>query len=216
AKADWFAGFYRSLTENGTAFLLSDTALDPARWRRFKIIVVSSFEYMNGALQRDLVDFAQEGGVVAIGPQIPHLGDTMEEDDTIQSALRRAAGQPLGDAGTELGTAWRLGKGRLVHLTALAGMAEALKASMAGVNVVSFCRNDPRLDVTIHRSVTDPGRVIAFVANPTADTIPAQVTFDFDMKSVREIWDNRDVPISGRHVNEQMKPYTVKIYECTL
>jgi len=215
-KAEWFSSFYRSLTENGTAFLLSDTALDPSRWKRFKILVVSSFEYMNGALQRNLVDFAKGGGVVVLGPQIPHLGDTMQKDETIQSALLRGARQPLGEAGTELGTVFTLGKGRIVHLTGLERMAEALKGALKGVNVVSFCRNDPRLDVTIHRSERDPKRVIAFVANPTADAIPAQVTFDFDMKSAREIWDNREVPVSGRNVNEQMKPYTVKVYECTL
>ncbi|HUI70635.1 MAG TPA: beta-galactosidase [Spirochaetia bacterium] len=216
AKSDWFWSSYRALTEIGTAFLLSDTALKPERWKRYKVIVLSSFEYMNSALQHELVDFAKSGGCVILGPIVPCLNDLMDKDETILSALKKADGKPLAAGGKTLGTTYALGKGRLVHISEASDPAEALRAAMEGISVVRFGRNDPRLDVTIHRSESDEKRVIVFIANPTADLIQAEVSLDVDMKSACEVWEGRAVEVRGRVLADAMHPYSIKIFECML
>ncbi len=216
AKVDWFTKSYQALTKNGASFLLSDTALKPERWKRFKVIVLSSFEYMNSALQHGLVDFAKAGGCVIIGPLVPDLNDLMEKDEILLSALKKADQKPLVAAGKTRGTTYALGKGRVVHVSDYADPAETLRAAMDGIDIVRFGRNDPRLDVTIHRSEKDDKRLIVFIANPTADPIQAEVTLDFDMKSACEIWEDRVVQVRGRVLAESMHPYSIKIFECVL
>ncbi|MGH8248987.1 MAG: beta-galactosidase, partial [Gammaproteobacteria bacterium] len=212
AKAGWFATCYRGLTEAGYGFLLSDTALAPERWQRFKALVVSSFEYMNASLQRNLVEFARAGGVVVLGPRLPTLDERMRQDETLRSALQGADQQPLTAGGTD----YRVGQGRIVHLTDLTNAAQALAAALQGLDLVLFTRNDARLDVSIHRAADESGQLVVFVANPTAEPINAEVGLSVDLKSAQEIWENRAVQAKGRTLKDALPPYTIKIYECTL
>jgi len=216
AKSDWFASSYQALTKSGFAFLLSDTALKPERWKRFKVIVLSSFEYMNSALQHDLLDFAKSGGYVILGPIVPNLNDLMEKDETLLSALKKAKQMPLAASGKTRGTMYVLGKGRVAHVSDYSDPVEVLRAAMQGVTLVGFGRNDPRLDVTIHRSDKDRKRLIVFIANPTADTIQAEISLDVEVKSACEIWEDRTIQAHGRVLAESMQPYSIKILECVL
>jgi beta-galactosidase len=216
AKADWFAGCYRGLTETGYAFLLSDTALAPERWKQFKALVLSSFEYMNASLQRNLVEFARVGGVVILGPRLPTMDERMRRDDTLASALREADHQPLTAGGAAAGTVYRVGQGRIVHLTDLTNAAQALAAALQDLDIVRFTRNDVRLDVTIHRAIDEPGRLVVFVANPTAESINAEVSLGVDLKSVQDIWEDRAVQAHDRTLSDVLPPYTIRIYECIL
>ncbi len=216
AKSDWFASSYQALTRSGFAFLLSDTALKAERWKRFKVITLSSFEYMNSALQRDLVDFASSGGCVILGPMLPDLNDQMEKEETLLANLKRAKQTPLEVAGKARGTVYALGKGRVVHIADLSDAVNVLQAAMQGIHLVRFDRNDLRLDVTIHRSEKDSKRRIVFIANPTAELIQAEVSLDFEVKSAREIWEDRAIQTSGRVLTESMQPYSIKILECVL
>lgn len=213
AKADWFATYYGALTEAGYAFLLSDTALAPERWKHFKVLVLSSFEYMRGSLQRDLVAFAQAGGTVVLGPRLPQFDENLRPDETLTSAMQGAQQEPL-SAGA--GTAYLLGQGRIVHLTDIINADQALAAAFQGLDLVHFTRNDPRLDVAIHRAADEAGRLLAFVANPTAEAIKAEVGLNGGLKSVQEVWEDRSVEVSGGTLSDALPPYTIKIYECAL
>jgi beta-galactosidase len=71
AKTDRFHAAYRGLSEAGYAFLISDTKLAPERWAHYGAVVVSSYEYMSGALQQSLLAYAKAGGTVVLGPRLP-------------------------------------------------------------------------------------------------------------------------------------------------
>jgi beta-galactosidase len=101
-KSDRFADYYRGLTDAGYAFLASDTALSPERWQDYKAVVIGSFEYMDASLQRDLVPFAIDGGLVILGPRVPHLNGSMHEDETLRSALQEGDREPLTADGAEV------------------------------------------------------------------------------------------------------------------
>ncbi|HEX9014665.1 MAG TPA: beta-galactosidase, partial [Chloroflexota bacterium] len=214
AKASWFASCYSGLTATGFPFLLSDTALSPDRWKKFKAIVVSSFEFMDAALQRNLIEFARAGGTVVLGPRLPELDETMSPDNTLAAALQGAGQEAL--AGIQGGSRYRIGLGHVVLLTGLSDAPRALGLALEGLDLVHFTRNDPRLDVAIHRPTGGSGRLVMFVANPTAEEISAEVSLSVGLKSVREVWEDREVQARGDTLRETLPAYSIKIYECTL
>jgi beta-galactosidase len=216
AKSGWFTGAYAGLTEAGYPFLLSDTALKPDRWQRFKAIALGTYEYLNGDLQRNLVEFVKSGHTVVLGPKVPTLNEQMVADTTIESALKGSKASPLLVSGLEIGTVYQVGNGRFVLITDWAKPAEALAAALAHSGSVRFTRNDPRLDVTIHAQAGQENRLVVFLANPTADTIHAQLNLDPQIKSARDLWGDRKVAVKDGVLSETMLPYTINIYECTL
>jgi beta-galactosidase len=200
AKAAWFAGAYEGLGRAGYPFLLSDTALPPGRWRRFKAVVVSSFEFMAAGVQQALVDYARDGGTVLLGPRLPYLDESMRECDTLRAALSKGAGE-----------------GAIVHLTDSAPSAEALAAALEGRGLLRFARNDHRVDVAIHAPVAGRGdHLVVYVANPTAEPIDAEVALQVPIKSAREVWQDRPARIEAGSLRELLGPYTVNIYECRI
>lgn len=214
AKADWFGAWYRGLTASGFPFLLSDTALAPERWTRFKALVVSSFEYMSASLQRSLLDYVRAGGTVVLGPRLPSLDEGMRPDTTLAAALREGEVQPLG-AGL-VGSTYRVGHGRVVHLEKLDNAEQALAAALQSLDVVGFSRNDARLDVAIHRPADGASRLVLFVANPTAEPIEAEVGLSVNLAAAREIWDDRPATVSGPMLRDTLPAYTIRIYACEL
>jgi beta-galactosidase len=193
AKSAWFAQCYRSLTEAGCSFLISDTGLAPKQWRRYKALVVSSFEYMSGSSQRALRDYAEAGGTVVIGPRVPHLDERMCPDSTLAIGLAT---------------------GRVVHLPTLG--TNELELALAPLDLVRFWRNDARLDVAIHRSSDEPKSLLVYVANPTAEAIEAKVGVNTSLKSVAEIWSERSVPVKGQTWSDTLAAYTINMYKCEL
>lgn len=209
-KGNWFMKGYRSLTEAGYAFLLGDTALPIDRLQAYKALVLSSFEYLPSALQQKVVEYVKAGGTVIMGPRLPELNERMEKDETIRSALAGLTTSPL--AG---GNAYALGKGKLVVLPTLEG-AETFEAALQDLNLLRASKSNTRLDVAIHRYLDQNDRLIVFVANPTADTIEAKVGLNAAIKSVKDIGDGQEKPVSGQAWSETFPPYTIKIYECGL
>ncbi|OJV88258.1 MAG: beta-galactosidase [Chloroflexi bacterium 54-19] len=209
-RSDWFEEAYNGLTATGYAFIISDTALAPDRWQQYKVIVLNSYEYLRGSLQRDLLEFARSGGTVVLGPRLPELDERMQPDNTLASALKELNGEQAASGAT----IYRLGQGQVVHLGSQAKMAEVLEGALQGLELARFTRNDARLDVAIHRPVDGSGRRLVFVANPTADQIEAEITLDFDLKGVREVWEGRKARVDGRTLRETLPAYTIRIYAC--
>ena len=212
-KVEWFSRCYRGLADSGCAFLLSDTALAPERWRRFKALILSSFEYLDGVLQRALVEFATEGGTVVLGPRLPTLDSRMRPDETLVTAMGSSTGDPVAVDGSVVGSAYRIGQGRIVHLTDLSDPASALGSALDGLALVRVTRNDLRLDVAVHRGDGSARRLV-FVANPTGDPIDARVGLGFELGRVREVWDDREVAVEDGTLSDALGPYQIKIYEC--
>ena len=215
AKADRFAAAYRGLCDAGYAFLISDTKLPPERWSRYRAIVVSSFEYMSGALQRAIVAYATAGGTVILGPRLPSLDEAMQPDETLASACR-GSGAPLTSGRAAVGTAYVVGGGRVVLVPDLTNAGATLDAALADLGAARFSRNDPRLDVTIHRAPEEAGRVVVFVANPTADPIDAEVGIGAPLGMVTELWTGEAVTPRGSVLAVAMPAYSIKIFECAL
>jgi beta-galactosidase len=213
AKADWFSGAYRALSDSGFAFLISDTALQPKRWEQFRVLVLGTYDYLDTRLARALVAHARAGGVVVLGPKIPSLGLDMEPDETLAAALAEAEQTPLVNAGRTIGEAYRFGGGVIARLHSAADVGVAIEALPGGDDLVRFRRNDQRLDVAIHRDTKDPERIVFYVANPTADTIDADIELSIPLGTVREIWEGRAVETASNRLRERLPAYTIRVFE---
>lgn len=215
-KSKWFTKMYHALTDTGYQFLLSDTELPLERLKKYKALVLGSFEYMNVALQKKIVEFAQAGGNIILGPRIPTLDERMQKNLTLQSALHAENKQALTLGGEVIGYTYGVGKGTITHLTSLANPDETLKAALQNLSLVRAIKNDVRLDVIIHRSPEKPDRLIIFVCNPTAEPINAKVDLNVSLKSLKDIWDDRSIPTDGHSFNDTLPAYKIMIYEGAL
>jgi beta-galactosidase len=82
--------------------------------------------------------------------------------------------------------------------------------------VLKLEKNNPRVDITLHKNVKDLKHALIFVANPTSETIEAEVRLDMAIGSVKEIWKNRRVEIKNKKLVDELPPYTIMMYECIL
>lgn len=213
AKAARFSRTFEALAASGYAFLLSDTALAPERWSAYRALVVGTYEYLDAALQRNLLAFARDGGTVVIGPRVPSLDTAMRPDDTLAAAVASAsAATPLVVDGREVGTAYVVGQGRLLVVPDGADTGAAIAAA-GDEGILRFTRNDPRLDVTIHADPSSPGRDVVYVANPTGEAIDAEVDPGIPLGTMREIWGDRPVQADDGRIRERLEAYTINVYE---
>lgn len=208
AKTEWFSCATRGLNETGFAYLVSDTGLALERWKGYKVVVVSSFEYMAGDLQAKLAQFALDGGTVVLGPHLPTLGEDMQPDDTLRRAIAGAAPESVGDVGSVVS----LGRGRIVHLADVSDPRKALEGALGDMGLLRFLVNDNRLDVAVHAPVDGGRRRVVYVANPTAEAIDAEVSLSPPVTFVRELWYGKDIAATTT-LREQLPPYSVAIYE---
>ncbi|MCU1489924.1 MAG: beta-galactosidase, partial [Acidimicrobiaceae bacterium] len=207
-KAEWFAKAFDGLSEAGLAFLLSDTGTSLERWRDFRAVVVSSFEFMAGALQRKLVDFATGGGTVVLGPTLPFLDERMGPDETMRTAVRSSTPVTVGPSATT----YAVGQGRIVHLSEVADFEPVLRTVLGDLDLIGFTRNDSRLDVTVHRPTDGGHRSLVFVANPTAGAITAEITTNPPVTFLHELWTERQLTPSTV-LRDEIPAYTIAVYE---
>jgi len=216
AKTDWFTAYYRCLSDAGHTFLLSDSSLPAVRLPRYKAVLLSSFEFLGDAAQQKLLDYIENGGVVILGPQLPTLNERFAENKTLLTAAGTGAAVPLSVDRRQVATTYTIGNGRLVVIPRLADVASAVDEALRQVGIVAISKNDPQLDVAVHRDPSKPNRVFVFVANPTDREIQAEVGVGQPLRNVSEIWEGRAVKASGTHWCDTLAPYTINTYEIEL
>lgn len=215
AKSTWFMKNYNALTETGHLFLLGDSALPLDRLQAYKALVVSSFEFLGADLQKRLVEYARSGGTVVFGPRIPELNEQMFEDTTLKDALLEAAKSPLTVGDEEIGTVYLVAAGKMIHLPVMNDANVCVTAALQDANVVRVTKSDPRPDVAVHMAKSED-KLVVFVANPTAEPVSAKMALNISVKSMRDTWEDKLVELDENSWAENLPPYTIKIYECTL
>ncbi len=210
AKSTWFAAFDEGLTRSGHGYQLSDTASDPGRWRDRKVVVLTTFDYLDEGVQRALLDFADGGGTVVIGPKAPALDSTMRPctglADVLADAVPDASGARIA----------RHGAGRLILVSQLADVPAVVSDACEQAGLTRMVLNHPALDLAVHSDAGNPATKVVFVANPTAEAIAAEVATGGHVGPVQEIWDGREIPTDGKTITETLPPYSIHVYRCVV
>ena len=210
AKGEWFQAFYKTLYQQGYGFLLSDTDLAPERWAGYRALVVSTCEYLDTRTQQHLVDFAASGGIVIIGPKVPHLDSLMNDSRILRDALKSESDPDHGPR------RFRVGDGQIAVVDNLGDVPRDLEAMLSGTSVSRVRKSDDRLDVVVHRDGKAPARRVVFVCNPTAQPIHALVGIGSDIATAGDLWAEGPFKIEDGELSLDLPPYTIKICDCTV
>ena len=213
AKSDWFKTASDALTEAGYAYLLGDTSQAVDQLTTYRAVLVSAFEYMDRRVQQRLVEAAKRGVCVVIGPKIPRLDELLRPERSLADSLNGLETTEVRVNGKHLASAYRLGKGQIVHLheTLPDGVRDALESVFADLSPLRIRRTDPRVDATLHQGV-DTGSGVLFFANPTAEPIDVRANLDRRILSAAELWGSGNVELTGDGgLDVNLPPYTIRI-----
>jgi Glycosyl hydrolases family 35 len=218
AKTEWFDGFYRGLTEEGYSFSMGDTSLNPEKLKEYKVLALTSFEFMDSKVQNNLLEFAKKGGTVILGPKIPYLNTQFLKEEKLSKNLSNEAMTKISLNRKTIGFNYKVGKGGIIQLLELdkKKMGKILDAVLKTANVLKMAKNNPKLDIALHKKVGDPKRCLIFVANPTSETIKAEIKLTVAINSAKDIWRNRKIEIKNKKLVDEVLPYTVMMYEGSL
>jgi len=186
------------------------------KFKDYKVLALASFEYMDSKVQNNLLEFAREGGIVILGPKIPSLNAQFQKEDILKKNLSSKKMVKITLNGKTAGFRYETGNGSIIHLLELdkKKIGKTLDVILKNESVLKLEKNNPRADVTLHRNVKDAKHAIIFVANPTSQSIQAEVKLEMVLGSAKEIWKNRRVEIKNEKLVDKLPPYTIMMYEC--
>jgi beta-galactosidase len=205
-KGAWFAAFYDALYASGYGYVLSDTALSPQRWSGYGAVLLSTFEYLDAATQDALVAYAQDGGLLVIGPEAPTLDSLMRPYDALATALGESTLEQV--PGGHVAT---VGAGRIVLLSDPGKVPAALDHVLARTSLSRVSKDDARLDVVVHRDEADADRRVVFVCNPTNAAISSRIGVGAPVTSAENLWDDDPVPVKDGELVLELEPYSITI-----
>lgn len=203
--SQWYTACAHGLSDANFSYIASDTDAPTELWPRYRAVVLSTYEYLNSSVSQAIVDYVTGGGVVVIGPRIPHLDTRMHADQTLRAAI---------DLAQRAGDAYRIGDGAIVHLTDLSNPREVLENALAEFNIPRMVTNDTRLEVTVHSADDEPDHEILFVANPSEEPIDARVELPRQPSRVVHIWSGELVDVTAGGLQKTMPPLTIDGYDC--
>jgi len=90
-KRQWRA-FMLGFTQAGFPPAIADSAIDMTELEQYPVVVAPSFDFMNMALQRHLLVYAFKGGVLVLGPRMPHMDEFMRRDSKFTSHALKPVG----------------------------------------------------------------------------------------------------------------------------
>ncbi|HIW29883.1 MAG TPA: beta-galactosidase [Candidatus Luteococcus avicola] len=196
-KGEAFGACFEALSAGGHDFVISDTALDPARWSERRLVVLPTLDYLDSNIQQALVDFVAGGGCAVIGPKLPELDSVMNPCTILKDAVERDPGN------------WFLIKDG-------EDAASVMQAACAKADVPTIGKSEALLDVVVHRDLDNAQRRVVFVANPTAEQIDARVELPFEVQQAAELWSGDSATVQGAHLTASMPPYSINVYDCSL
>lgn len=207
-KNEYFNGFNNALRHSGVGYVLSDTDLRAERWNRFAALAIVTEDWMDQHTQQDLVNYAEQGGHVFVGPKVPGLGHDMEPCTVLADALKLAPGR------VEEVTTVPVGKGNITVIPNLQEAQNLGELVARSTQVSRFIATDNRLDVVVHDDTANDKRKIVFVCNPTDQEISAHVDTDFTITAAREMWNKVDVDVTKGGLDLTLPAYTIAICDC--
>ena len=176
---NFFEAIYRALDRAGAGLNLGNTTQELESLRRYKLVALCTFEFLNAQVQRRLRDYVKQGGFLVLGPKLPELDEQMEPCEILKQGLE-IVDEVKGELRAKV---FQLGKGRLVLIPhnfdqrqrkhppePLVKLMRRL-LELAGAEP-RYKMLTPGAEVELHEG---NGREVIFVANPRSQAIQAKI-----------------------------------------
>ncbi len=211
-KSTWFDAFYKALTEGGVVFSLGDTAQSVEALKKYKVLVISAFDYIGKKTADKLADYIETGGTVILGPEIPKLDDTFSSESALSKLVSSTTGKPiLNSNGMEIGKKFACGKGSLIQIFELESVSSGLIEILDSVQVFRIDKGKSVADLVLYKSKTRD-EYILFVANPSEKKIEIDIPLPSVPESVTDIWEEKKVEISAGRLETEVCAYDIRIF----
>jgi beta-galactosidase len=187
----WLRQAATALTESGVAFDMADTHIDPRRLDRYPAVFLQSIDFMDPLDQNNLLGYAEDGGRMVIGPEMPKLDPLLRRTEVFARFLNEPGRASIGNG--EL--IWTDGPG-----------LEALAQELAPEPELRLERGPAELAVLRRRDET-----LVFVANSTSDHLTA-VVLSHGEREYESVWGPKGTTRSDGRFPVDICPYTVRIF----
>jgi beta-galactosidase len=162
-----YNAWYNGLTRGQVPFACADTDVDPEFWKRYKAIVLPTFEFLGKKTQNLLHDYVEAGGTIILGPDTPSRDELMREYSTLDLYTSRPVHKLDCTPDTFV---FNAGAGRLVLVNGLFGQDPAQTSQMIdqvckATHIERPFPSTPPCETSIFHG--EDGRTIVFVINPT-------------------------------------------------
>lgn len=213
-ETHWQA-LFNGLSSAKVPFDCGNTSQALSSLKRYAMVLCPTFEFLDQEVQQKLLDYAQAGGVLVIGPRLPRLDSAMEPCEILRDAC--GMDEPiLGERAREC-TAM---EGRIVIIpkplqkgfprerrTTLQQANELVHDLCGRFNIRRpYLAEDHAIETVLYEG---GGRRVLFVANPTDEQRQARIgsggAVFIDAQS--------DEEFRGEQVEVPMPPYTIRILE---
>ena len=164
---------------------MGDTDIAPERLSEYRAALVPTFEFMSAESQSRLVEFAEAGGTLIVGPEIPDRDAFMEAGEVLGRRMRRPTDKICGEPEC---VEFACGEGRIVLLTDTApapGKPEekvwlsVLKEVLERAGVRRFyAASIPGIETALHENPGGKGGRVLFAANPSDRAAEARIPLE--------------------------------------
>ncbi len=210
-KSSWFDTFYKALSVNGFTFNLGDSAQSPEALKKYKAIIVTSFDYLTKDTAKKLVEYVENGGNLIIGPNIPEMDESFKEESLLKTYVEKASVESLEVSGKKTLKKYSSGKGNLFLISEKEDVENSVKKALDDLHAAKIRKTNKKVDAVLHKHKTKDEYVL-FVANPTSEEINAEVELQVSAKSLKDVWNDKETKIENGVLKEKLSPYEIKIF----
>lgn len=192
ARNRWLENIGIILDRNSYNYDITDTHLHLENMKRYKLIILSSYDFMDESAQQKIIQYVKEGGTVIAGPGLPYLNTDMGYTDYFKGIKK---GENI------------IGNGKIYYIDDYKDIIEIIER----LDIErEYTLSNSNLELSLFKS-TDDANDLLFVANPTDEEITSQICFS-GIRKFKNAWKAED--ISGvDKVEIRLKPYSIKIWE---
>ncbi|SHF39865.1 beta-galactosidase [Caldanaerobius fijiensis DSM 17918] len=188
----WLENIGILLDKNNYDYDITDTHLHIENMERYTLIILSSYDFMDESVQQKIIQYAEKGGVVVMGPGLPYLNTDMECTSYFRGITK---GENV------------VGTGKIYYINNYEDIIEIIeKLDIKREYILS----NSKLELSLFRS-PDKTNELLFIANPTEKEVTSKLYFN-GFRKFKNAWKAEDVK-GNRQIEIRLKPYSIKVWE---
>jgi beta-galactosidase len=189
-EGNWLSEVFRFLENGQMEYNISDTHAPMDELTKYDTIFLPTADFMEGAEQDKLLEFADRGGHLVIGPGIPTMDARMAPASVLGSRVQGPGTQAHG-----------LGK-----ITLLTSFDPDITKDLITADMPNtILQDNPNVRLTVREGVA----MLVFLANPTSSAQRSMLIASSPMRGVL----NAPEETQSGSVTTELKPYSVQVWE---